>query len=109
MSHTQKKRAMTPSRRPHLQVSFECVCGVCSQAPSAQDSNSAKILAFLGRVAPMGRPCSPPELERSLKQPVAATMDCNCLRASWSPMCAGVLLGECGAIVSTHATLTDDT
>ena len=100
---------MTPSRRPHLQVSFECVCGVCSQAPSAQDSNSAKILAFLGRVAPMGRPCSPPELERSLKQPVAATMDCNCLRASWSPMCAGVLLGECGAIVSTHATLTDDT
>ena len=108
---------MTPSRRPHLQVSFECVCmcGVCSQAPSAQDSNSAKILAFLGRVAPMGRPCSPPELERSLKQLVASQWlprwiaTAWCKRASWSPMCAGVLLGECGAIVSTHATLTDDT
>ena len=85
------------------------MCGVCSQATSAQDSNSAKNPGISEARGTTGRPCSPPELERSLKQPVAATMDCNCLRASWSPMCAGVLLGECGQIVSTHATLTDDT
>ena len=92
-----------------------CMCGVCSQATSAQDSNSAKNPGISEARGTTGRPCSPPELERSLKQLVASQWlprwiaTAWCKRASWSPMCAGVLLGECGQIVSTHATLTDDT